>query len=195
MHILQYPHAVAQYHVHRSVRLIRWLPEERTVACYHGNLRCPAFVTPQLLEEAKGQGVCETERDKYYCNAVCTQDGQLNWLGAVCPNDLVSPCPPWKRTVIPEYDPTAAAAPPTALHGPDVQPAVEQSAPADTVGAVVVPAPAPALRGDKFSGSALIAQAAASDVTVVEAKGGFDLRGANVCAAQASENLLCLTSL
>ena len=158
----------------------RWLPDERTVACYHGNVRCPAHVTPKFLEEAKGQGVCENERDKYYCNAACTRDGQVNWLGAVCPNDLVTPCPPWKRTVIPEYDPSHEAAPPTILHGPEPAPAASSTGAAVATGATQPGAAAPALRGDKFSGAAMVAAATTADVALITATGGFDLRGAFV---------------
>ena len=81
-----------------DVLLASWLPDERTVACYNGNIRCPPHVTPLFLEEGKNQGVCSAERDVYFCNVKCTEDGNVLWEGSVCPNDLVSPCPPWKRT-------------------------------------------------------------------------------------------------
>jgi hypothetical protein len=146
------------------------IPSENTVACYHGNTRCPSAVTPQFLEEARGQGVCADERDKYYCNVACTPDGQVNWLSSVCPNDLVSPCPPWQRSVVPGYVPGAAPAPPTTLHGPDVAP---------------VPSPdagpaAPGLRGDRFAGPALLALVNPTDADIVRRTGGFNLRGAQV---------------
>ncbi len=157
--------------------LRRWIAEESTVACFQGNVRCPAVVTPSYLEEAKGQGVCANERDKYYCNVACTKDGQVNWLGAVCPNDLVSPCPPWKRTVIPEYNPAAAPMPPTLIHGPEVQPATT----GDTQAADnVATASTGRLRGDRASGEALLAQASAPDAELVRKTGGFTLRGAGV---------------
>lgn len=139
-------------------------------------MRCPAYVTPSFLEEAKGQSVCADERDKYYCNVACTTDGQVNWVSSVCPNDLVSPCPPWKRTVVPEFDPKLSPAPPTAIHGPETE---EQAA---ALTAPAAPAKPSQLRGDKFSGANLVAQASPADADIVKRTGGFDLRGAVVGA-------------
>ncbi len=149
----------------------RWLPDEREVVCFNGAVRCPAEVTPTYLEEAKGQGVCADERDKFYCNVVCTADQTVNWVASVCPNDGVSPCPPWRRTVIPQYQPNRPPRPASALHGPDVQPSPQPAA--------EEPRAPPTLRRD-FSGASLLAMAKPEDAALVVKAGGFDLRGIHV---------------
>ena len=152
---------------------LRWLPDERTVACYNGNIRCPPHVTPLFLEEGKNQGVCSAERDVYFCNVKCTEDGNVLWEGSVCPNDLVSPCPPWKRTLVPEFTAISRGdvGDPTALHGPDP----------------LLPTPSgdgdkAALRGgvDKLSGEYLFSTATDGDKEYITKTGGFDLRGIQV---------------
>jgi hypothetical protein len=164
----------------------RWLPDERVVACYNGNVRCPAHVTPLFLEEGKNQGVCSAERDIYYCNVICTSDGQVKWEGGVCPVDLVSPCPPWKRTLVPEFAALTSgsgAGDPTALHGPEPQPvpATAHSSPEE---------PKSALRGgvDKTSGEYLLSIASDKDKEYIATTGGFDLRGVSVSDLERGRN-------
>ena len=159
-----------------------WLTDEQAVACYHGNIRCPPHVTPLFLEEGKNQGVCSAERDVYYCNVKCTEDGTVLWEGGICPKDLVSPCPPWKRTLMPEFTAfsTGAAVDPTALHGPDPN---NPAAPAGDGGGKA------ALRGgvDKFAGPYLVSAASSADKQFIETTGGFDLRGIQVRVQRGEE--------
>ncbi len=157
--------------------LVRWLAAEQTVACFDRNIRCPPHVTPLFLEEAKGQGTCSTERDKYFCTVSCSADGVVAWQGGPCAVDLVTPCPPWKRTLVPEYaaalvkgiDVGAGA---TAIHGPDNKSGLSRAPPADESKGTQH------LRGvDKASGEYLLSVADPKDKDLVLKTGGFDLRG------------------
>ena len=151
----------------------RWLQDEGTVTCYDGDVRCPPHVTPLFLEEGKNQGVCFEERDTYYCEVKCTPGGDVMWDGVQCPDDLTSPCPPWKRTLVPEFAATTTGSGAGArLHGPNP----------------LLPAPAtvdgtPGLRGvDKLAGEYLVSVASASDKKYIDMAHGFDLRGLQVGA-------------
>jgi hypothetical protein len=71
------------------------------VVCFDDQNRCPSYVTPRFLEEGANQGVCAYERDKFYCRVSCPASGGVFWNAEPCPRDLVTPCPPWERTVVP----------------------------------------------------------------------------------------------
>lgn len=146
----------------------RWVDEDRAYRCFDGKVQCPDHITPSFLEVAKNQPICTEQRGEYFCRLTCTDDGAATWFGTPCPADGVSPCPPWPRTMLPNYKPDTVA-PPSTLQGPAPAPA-EKPAPKK-------PEVAPALRGDKFSGAALLAQATSEEREIIEKKGGFDLRG------------------
>lgn len=154
----------------------KWLDNERQVACFDGLVRCPDHVTPVFLEEAQGQGVCRDEPNNYFCRVVCTRDGEVSWAGEPCPNDGVSPCPPWPRTKLPNYTPESADAQAGTgtVAGPHPEPQAQQPVPEPQ-------APAGGVRGvaggPSFTGAALLERADPENAKVVRDIGGFDLRG------------------
>jgi hypothetical protein len=149
----------------------RWIASEGVVACFSGDVRCPASVTPQYLHDGKGQGVCGEDRLHYYCEATCTTAGDVVWTGGVCEEDQVSPCPPWDRTLVQVPKSSAADSEPpkrpSDLHGPEVKPPA-------------APAEDRALR-QLFTGRALLLRATDEERAVVESTQGFVLRGIQVC--------------
>ena len=133
------------------------------------------MVTPQYLDLGQGSYDCTADaavRDHTYCTVMCSAEGGVVWRAAACEEDVTGRgCPPWERVTLPWYQPDAPLKPPSAIHGPvNAQPALDSPSPP------VVHH----LRGDAFTGAAMLATADLAEVALVKSFGGFNLRGLQV---------------
>ena len=141
---------------------LSFVKEDNAWRCFDGKVQCPDRVTPSFLEEAKNQLICTEERDKYFCRHTCTDNGESTWLGSPCPDDGVSPCPPWPRTKLPGYKPEVPV-PNTKIVGPEPQQPDN------------VPVTPP--KKLRTNGQALYNRAAQREKEWIDKLGGFNLRG------------------
>lgn len=57
---------------------------DNAVRCFYKNIKCPAFVTPEFLTLAEGQGICQNNAN-YYCEVVCQPRSEtVVWQGLPC---------------------------------------------------------------------------------------------------------------